>query len=85
MHLRKWASSNAGALARIVEFTHVFLTAAGRKLRTKATTLALQVDARALRGIGHAEIERTLATLTRLRNNLAEPEDNSERISGRTT
>jgi DNA-binding MarR family transcriptional regulator len=54
---------------------HVFLTARGRKLRTKATALALQVDARALRGIDHAEIERTLATLKRLRGNLAEPED----------
>lgn len=64
---------------------HVFLTAAGRKLRTNATALALQVDARALRGIDHAEIERTLATLTRLRSNLAEPEDNNEGISGRTT
>ena len=64
---------------------HVFLTAAGRKLRTKATALALQVDARALRGIDYAEIERTLATLTRLRSNLAEPDDDSERISGRTT
>ena len=64
---------------------HVFLTAAGRKLRTKATALALQVDARALRGIDHAEIERTLATLARLRSNLAEPEVNNRRIAGRTT
>jgi MarR family transcriptional regulator, organic hydroperoxide resistance regulator len=52
---------------------NVFLTAAGKKLRTKATALALQVDARALRGINHAEIEQVLATLTRLRNNLADP------------
>ena len=50
---------------------NVFLTAAGRKLRTKATALALQVDARALRGTSHTEIEQALATLTRLRGNLA--------------
>jgi DNA-binding MarR family transcriptional regulator len=49
---------------------NVFLTAAGKKLRTKATALALQVDARALRGINHAEIEQVLVTLTRLRSNL---------------
>ena len=64
---------------------HVFLTAAGRKLRTKATALALQVDARALRGIDHAEIERTLATLARLRGNLAGPEVDNKRSAGRTT
>jgi DNA-binding MarR family transcriptional regulator len=50
---------------------NVFLTAAGRKLRTKATALALQVDARALRGVTHDEIEQVLATLKRLRGNLA--------------
>lgn len=50
---------------------NVFLTAAGRKLRTKATALALQVDARALRGVTHEEIEQVLATLKRLRGNLA--------------
>jgi DNA-binding MarR family transcriptional regulator len=52
---------------------NVFLTAAGRKLRTKATALALQVDARALRGVTHEEIEQVLVTLKRLRNNLANP------------
>ncbi len=51
---------------------NVFLTAAGRKLRTRATALALQVDARALRGISHTEIEHALGTLTRLRGNLAD-------------
>ena len=50
---------------------NVFLTSAGRKLRTKATALALQVDARALRGVTHDEIEQVLATLKRLRGNLA--------------
>jgi DNA-binding MarR family transcriptional regulator len=50
---------------------NVFLTAAGRKLRTRATALALQVDARALRGVEHDEIEQVLATLKRLRSNLA--------------
>lgn len=50
---------------------NVFLTAAGRKLRTRATALALQVDARALRGVTHDEIEQVLATLKRLRGNLA--------------
>ena len=49
---------------------NVFLTAAGRKLRTRATALALQVDARALRGVKHEEIEQVLATLKRLRSNL---------------
>ena len=56
---------------------NVFLTAAGRKLRTKATALALQVDARALRGINHAEIEQVLVTLKRLRSNLADPGTNT--------
>jgi len=56
---------------------NVFLTAAGKKLRTKATALALQVDARALRGINHAEIDQVLATLTRLRSNLADPGSNT--------
>ena len=54
---------------------HVFLTATGRKLRTKATALALQVDARALRGIDHDGDRTVLATLKRLRSNLAEPKD----------
>jgi DNA-binding MarR family transcriptional regulator len=52
---------------------NVFLTAAGRKLRTRATALALQVDARAMRGVTHDEIEQALATLKRLRSNLANP------------
>jgi DNA-binding MarR family transcriptional regulator len=50
---------------------NVFLTSAGRKLRTRATTLALQVDARAMRGVAHEEIELVLAVLKRLRGNLA--------------
>jgi DNA-binding MarR family transcriptional regulator len=50
---------------------NVFLTAAGRKLRTRATALALQVDARALRGVKHDEIEQVLGVLKRLRGNLA--------------
>lgn len=50
---------------------NVFLTSKGRKLRTKATALALQVDARAMRGVKHDEIEHVLATLKRLRSNLA--------------
>lgn len=50
----------------------VFLTAAGRKLRTRATALALQGDARAMRGIKHEEIEQALAILKRLRSNLAD-------------
>jgi len=49
---------------------NVFLTAAGRRLRTRATALALQVDARAMRGVTHDEIEQVLATLKRLRGNL---------------
>jgi MarR family transcriptional regulator, organic hydroperoxide resistance regulator len=53
---------------------NIFLTAAGRKLRTKATAFALQVDARAMRGVQHHEIEQVLATLKRLRSNLAEPD-----------
>jgi DNA-binding MarR family transcriptional regulator len=52
---------------------NVFLTAAGRKLRTRATALALQVDARAMRGVKHEEIEQVLAMLKRLRSNLADP------------
>ncbi len=49
---------------------NVFLTVAGRKLRTRATALALQVDARAMRGTNHDEIEQVLALLKRLRSNL---------------
>lgn len=51
---------------------NVFLTASGRKLRTRATALALQVDARATRGVKPGEIEQVLATLNRLRGNLAD-------------
>jgi MarR family transcriptional regulator, organic hydroperoxide resistance regulator len=49
---------------------NVFLTVAGRKLRTSATALALQVDARAMRGIRPDEIEQALALLKHLRSNL---------------
>ncbi|MCC6890440.1 MAG: MarR family transcriptional regulator [Hyphomicrobiales bacterium] len=49
----------------------IFLTGAGRRLRTKATALALQVDARALRGTDHLEIAQALDLLNRLRRNLA--------------
>jgi DNA-binding MarR family transcriptional regulator len=51
---------------------NVFLTAAGRKLRTRATALALQVDARAMRGVKPGEIEQVLAILKLLRGNLAD-------------
>lgn len=51
---------------------NVFLTTAGRRLRTKATALALQVDARAMRGVSHDEIEQVLGILKRLRGNLAD-------------
>ena len=54
-----------------LQIYNVFLTASGRKLRTKATALALQVDARAMRGVKPGEIEQVLATLKRLRGNLA--------------
>lgn len=51
---------------------NIFLTVAGRRLRTRATALALQVDARAMRGTKHDEIEQVLALLKRLRSNLVE-------------
>jgi DNA-binding MarR family transcriptional regulator len=51
---------------------NIFLTAAGRRLRTRATALALQVDARAMRGVKPEEIEQVLGTLKRLRGNLAD-------------
>jgi DNA-binding MarR family transcriptional regulator len=51
---------------------NVFLTASGRKLRTRATALALQVDARAMRGVKPDEIEQVLAILKRLRGSLAD-------------
>jgi DNA-binding MarR family transcriptional regulator len=51
---------------------NVFLTVTGRRLRTKATALALQVDARAIRGTTHDEIEQVLALLKRLRRNLTD-------------
>jgi len=50
----------------------VFLTPLGRKVRTKATQLALQVDARALRGFSVKEVEALLEMLGRLRSNLSE-------------
>lgn len=53
----------------------VCLTAAGRRLRAKATALALQVDARALEGVPVRELESTLTLLARLRENLASDTD----------
>ena len=50
----------------------IFLTPSGRSVRTKATSLALQVDAKALRGMSIAEVETLLALLKRLRVNLSE-------------
>ena len=50
----------------------IFLTSSGRGVRTKATSLALQVDARALRGLSVAEVETLLALMNRLRVNLSE-------------
>ena len=50
----------------------VFLTAAGRKLRGKATGLALRVDAKALQNFTIAEVETLLNLIRRLRINLAE-------------
>jgi DNA-binding MarR family transcriptional regulator len=50
----------------------VYLTALGRRVRTKATRLALQVDAKALRGFSVKEIVTLLDMLQRLRSNLAE-------------
>lgn len=50
----------------------ISLTAAGRKLRMKATALALKGDERAMRGINHDEMEQVLAVLKRLRANLAD-------------
>ncbi len=51
---------------------NVFLTAVGRKLRTRATALALQVDARAMRGTKPEEIGQVLEILKRLRSNLTD-------------
>ena len=64
-----WGTSENNRKAKFYE-----LTAAGRKLRTRATTLALQVDARALRAVNPDEITLVLATLKRLRGNLAGPQ-----------
>ncbi len=50
----------------------VYLTALGRRVRTKATRLALQVDAKALRGFSVTEIVTLLNLLQRLRSNLSE-------------
>jgi DNA-binding MarR family transcriptional regulator len=50
----------------------IFLTAPGRGVRTKATAQALQVDAKALRGLSIAEVETLLALMKRLRSNLSE-------------
>lgn len=72
MRLKPPGWSSAGAPGRTAEIYNVFLTAAGRKLRTRATALALQVDARAMRGVKPGEIEQVLAILKRLRGNLAD-------------
>jgi DNA-binding MarR family transcriptional regulator len=48
------------------------LTQAGRDLRATGTASALQVDARALRGISLREIELMLDLMARLRRNLNE-------------
>ena len=50
----------------------VCLTRAGHDLRKSATANALQVDAKALRGISLQEIELLLDLMTRLRRNLTE-------------
>ena len=50
----------------------VFLTPLGRKVRTKGSRQALQVDAKALRGFTVTEVETLLALMRRLRNNLSE-------------
>jgi len=50
----------------------IHLTPSGRALRTKATARALQVDAKALRGLKVSEVETLLALMNRLRANLAE-------------
>jgi DNA-binding MarR family transcriptional regulator len=49
----------------------VFLTTTGRRVRTKATRQALQVDAKALRGFTVAEVEDLLVLMSRLRKNLS--------------
>lgn len=51
---------------------HVYLTASGRRLRAKATPLALRVDTRALQGISVREVELLLELLGRLRHNLTD-------------
>ena len=50
---------------------HVRLSTEGKNLRTPATARALQVDAKALRGLSVGEVETLLTLLTRLRRNLA--------------
>lgn len=50
---------------------NLHVTAAGKDLRKDATARALQVDAKALRGVGADEILQVLDVLTRLRRNLA--------------
>ena len=50
----------------------VHLTSEGQALRGKATGQALQVDARALRGLSPAEVEMMLKLMAKLRGNLAE-------------
>ena len=49
----------------------VHLTPNGEGLRARATGQALQVDARALRGLSPAEVETMLKLMAKLRGNLA--------------
>lgn len=48
----------------------IFLTASGKALRKEATARALQVDAKALRGVTVEQIQMVLQVLTKLRQNL---------------
>jgi DNA-binding MarR family transcriptional regulator len=50
----------------------VHLTPKGNDLRVKATAQALQVDAKALRGLSVADVETLLRLMSRLRSNLAD-------------
>lgn len=49
----------------------IFLTAAGRRLRMKATAQALKGDVRATRGISQEEMDQVLKLLTKMRSNLS--------------
>ncbi len=48
----------------------LYLTPKGRSLRKEATRRALQVDARALRGVSAEQIMMVLDVLSKLRRNL---------------